>query len=228
MSLKINKDLLYCNEVKIVSNSDLIVEVIKKDNTITKEKINTSIEDYYDINTNTNFQIIDDVSSLGETAIGLLEDTIAAEKEQLAIYDDMSSLLNHAMKLQELFVGEEDYDSKAKMYEEQAKVASEKTRTAKDRRQYALDNIDSYAEAQKEAKQKYDNALASGKGDVTVLEKQLEITKQAYEDMKNELKDSTEDFYTSIEEQIEIAKNAYINTINKAMADMENKMTGGK
>ena len=33
--------------------------------------------------------------------------------------------------------------------------------------------------------------------------------------MKNELKESTEDFYTSIEEQIEIAKNAYINTINK-------------
>lgn len=173
-------------------------------------------------------QIIDDVDSLGETAIGLLEDTIAAEKEQLAIYDDMSSLLNHAMKLQELFVGEEDYDSKAKMYEEQAKVASEKTRTAKDRRQYALDNIDSYAEAYKEAKQKYDEAKANGDGDVTVLEKQLEITKQAYEDMKNELKESTEDFYTSIEEQIEIAKNAYINTINKAMADMENKMTGGK
>lgn len=61
MSLKINKDLLYCNEVKIVSNSDLIVEVIKKDNTITEEKINTSIEDYYDINTDTNFQIIDNV-----------------------------------------------------------------------------------------------------------------------------------------------------------------------
>ena len=173
-------------------------------------------------------QIIDDVDSLGETAIGLLEDTIAAEKEQLVIYDDMNSLLNHAMKLQELFVGEEDYDSKAKMYEEQAKVASEKTKTAKDRRQYALDNIDSYAEAYKEAKQKYDEAKANGEGDVTVLEKQLEITKQAYEDMKNELKDSTEDFYTSIEEQIEIAKNAYINTINKAMADMENKMTGGK
>ena len=132
------------------------------------------------------------------------------------------------MKLQELFVGEEDYDSKAKMYEEQAKVASEKTRTAKDRRQYALDNIDSYAEAYKEAKQKYDEAKANGDGDVTVLEKQLEITEQAYEDMKNELKESTEDFYTSIEEQIEIAKNAYINTINKAMADMENKMTGGK
>ena len=173
-------------------------------------------------------QIIDDVDSLGETAIGLLEDTIAAQKEQLAIYDDMSSLLNHAMKLQELFVGEEDYDSKAKMYEEQAKVASEKTRTAKERRQYALDNIDSYAEAYKEAKQKYDEAKASGEGDVTTLEKQLEITKQAYEDMKNELKESTEDFYTSIEEQIEIAKNAYINTINKALADMENKMTGGK
>lgn len=173
-------------------------------------------------------QILDDVDALGETAIGLLEDTIAAQKEQLAIYDDMNSLLNHSLKLQELFTGENDYDAKGRIYAEQATISDQKARDAAARRNYALSNIDTYAQVYNEAKQKYDEAVANGTGDVTVLEKQLEITKQAYEDMKNELKESTDDFYSSIEEQIEAAKNVYVNTINKAMADMEKMFTGGK
>ncbi len=173
-------------------------------------------------------QILDDVDALGATAIGLLEDTIAAQKEQLAIYDDMNSLLNHSLKLQELFTGEKDYDAKGRFYAEQATISDQKARDAAARRNYALSNIDTYAQAYNEAKQKYDEAVANGTGDVTVLEKQLEITKQAYEDMKNELKESTDDFYSSIEEQIEAAKNVYVNTINKAMADMEKMFTGGK
>ena len=173
-------------------------------------------------------QILDDVDALGETAIGLLEDTIAAQKEQLAVYDDMNSLLNHSLKLQELFTGEKDYDAKGRIYAEQATISDQKARDAAARRNYALSNIDTYAQAYNEAKQKYDEAVANGTGDVTVLEKQLEITKQAYEDMKNELKESTDDFYSSIEEQIEAAKNVYVNIINKAMADMEKMFTGGK
>ena len=173
-------------------------------------------------------QILDDVDALGETAIGLLEDTIAAQKEQLAIYDDMNSLLNHSLKLQELFTGEKDYDAKGRIYAEQATIAESKTRDAAVRRNSALSNIDTYKQAYDEAKQKYNEAVAQGTGDVTALEKHLEITKQAYEDMKNELKESTDDFYSSIEEQIENAKNIYVNTINKAMADMEKMFTGGK
>lgn len=173
-------------------------------------------------------QIPEDIQTMGSSYIDLLEQTIDAQKEQLAIYDDMNSLLNHAMKLQELFTGENDYEAKGNFYKEQQRIAREKTQSASERRQWASENIGAAQQDYLDAKAKYDAAVASGEGDTTALESYLDIAKQKYEDIKNELKDSTEDFYTSIGEQIEVAKNIYTNTINKAMADMEKKFTGNK
>lgn len=189
-----------------------------------KEDIDSALQESQDAI----LQILDDIDSLGSSYIDLLEQTIDAQKEQLAIYDDMNSLLNHAVKLQELFTGENDYGAKASFYEEQQRIAREKTINADNRRTRAMDKIDSAKQDYLDAKAKYDAVVASGEGDTTALESYLDIAKQKYEDIKNELKDSTEDFYTSIEEQIEAAKNIYTNTINKAMADMEKKFTGNK
>lgn len=189
-----------------------------------KEDIDSALQESQDAI----LQILDDIDSLGSSYIDLLEQTIDAQKEQLAIYDDMNSLLNHAVKLQELFTGENDYGAKASFYEEQQRIAREKTINADNRRTWAMDNIDSAKQDYLDAKARYDEAVASGTGDTTTLEKYLDIAKQKYEDIKNELKDSTEDFYTSIEEQIEAAKNVYINTVNKAIADMDKQFTGNQ
>ena len=189
-----------------------------------KEDIDSALQESQDAI----LQILDDIDSLGSSYIDLLEQTIDAQKEQLAIYDDMNSLLNHAVKLQELFTGENDYGAKASFYEEQQRIAREKTINADNRRTWAMDNIDSAKQDYLDAKTRYDEAVASGTGDTTTLEKYLDIAKQKYEDIKNELKDSTEDFYTSIEEQIEAAKNVYINTVNKAIADMDKQFIGNQ
>ena len=61
MKVTIDKDRLYCNDVSIISSAILEVELISNNGECVKSDVTVEIQDYYEISTDTNFNIIDDV-----------------------------------------------------------------------------------------------------------------------------------------------------------------------
>ena len=61
MKLIIDKDKLYCNDISVISSAILEVEFVKDNDEHIKADVTTEIQDYYEINTDNNFNIIDDV-----------------------------------------------------------------------------------------------------------------------------------------------------------------------
>ena len=178
--------------------------------------------------TDLSLEIKENMTSLGQTFLDTLDQANEKIQDVLDGYDDINNALNHGIKLQQLFNGEDDYAGMADYYADIVTNTGDQIKLLSQNRDRLANEMVKYRQDVESAEQALEDAKKSGDTyAIAVAQNNYDLAKQALDSTYDAWVSTTENLYSTIETQYENLKNQYLNDVNKILDEITKKFTGG-
>ena len=178
--------------------------------------------------TELSLEIKENMTSLGQTFLDTLDQANEKIQDALDGYDDINNALNHGIKLQQLFNGEDDYTGMADYYADIVTNTGNQIKLLSQNRDRLANEMVKYRQDVESAEQALEDAKKSGDTyAIAAAQNNYDLAKQALDSTYDAWVSTTENLYSTIETQYENLKNQYLNDVNKILDEITKKFTGG-
>ena len=178
--------------------------------------------------TDLSLEIKENMTSLGQTFLDTLDQANEKIQDALDGYDDINNALNHGIKLQQLFNGEDDYAGMADYYADIVTNTGDQIKLLSQNRDRLANEMVKYRQDVESAEQTLEDAKKSGDAyAIAAAQNNYDLAKQALDSTYDAWVNTTENLYSTIETQYENLKNQYLNDVNKILDEITKKFTGG-
>lgn len=178
--------------------------------------------------TDRSLEIKENMTSLGQTFLDTLDQANEKIQDALDGYDDINNALNHGIKLQQLFNGEDDYAGMADYYADIVTNTGNQIKLLSQNRNRLADEMVKYKQDMESAEKALEEAKKSGDTyAIAVAQNNYDLAEQAFNSTYDAWVETTEKLYSNIETQYENLKNQYLNDVNKILDEITKKFTGG-
>ena len=185
-------------------------------------------QNYISSLTELSLNIKENMTALGQTFLDTLDQANEKIQDALDGYDDINNALNHGIKLQQLFNGEDDYAGMADYYSDIVTNTNQQIKLLSQNRDRLADEIVKYSQDVENAEKTLEDAKKSGDAyAIATAQNNYDLAKQALDSTYDAWVDTTENLYSTIETQYENLKNQYLNDVNKILDEITKQLTGG-